>query len=509
MDEIKKSNYTEEQISFALKQVELGTPISEVCHKLGIAEQTFHRWKSKYDGMLPSDIKRLRQLEEENAKLKMLALVSAAVFTLLAVAVFVFILPATKRNMTVALQTPAPTATLTPIATPTLTATPEAAPEPIRMTSGDYKLLITGEEACIEDYTGNAADLVIPTEVTGYRVTSIGERAFASCSFLTSVTIPEGVISIGFSAFGYCNWLNTITIPASVVTIEPYAFEGCIRLAHLNISVGNISYLCSDGVLFNSDGTLLHTALCALVKGDYVVPDSVLRIENGAFSRCNKLNLVTIPTGVTSIGDAAFWGCENMKSVTISEGVTSLGASVFQCCHSLQSINIPRSMTSIGEAAFGCCESLSITVAEGNPYYRLADGLLLDMDGRLITALNTSIHGIYRVPEELTTLSAFSFSSCERLTSVTIPTGIKSIPESAFGWCKILRSVEIYDGMESIESHAFYQCFGLNSVTIPASVTYISADAFTDCSVDLTIYAPAGSYAEQWANENRVAFVAE
>ena len=69
---MKKSNYTEEQIAFALKQAELGTPISEVYRKLGIAEQTFYRWKSKYGGMLPSDMKRLRQLEEENAKLKKL-----------------------------------------------------------------------------------------------------------------------------------------------------------------------------------------------------------------------------------------------------------------------------------------------------------------------------------------------------------------------------------------------------------------------------------------------------
>ena len=69
---MKKSNYTEEQIAFALKQAELGVPISELCRKLGIAEQTFYRWKSKYGGMLPSDMKRLRQLEEENAKLKKL-----------------------------------------------------------------------------------------------------------------------------------------------------------------------------------------------------------------------------------------------------------------------------------------------------------------------------------------------------------------------------------------------------------------------------------------------------
>ena len=69
---MKKSRYTEEQIAFALKQSELGTPVSEVCRKLGVSEQTFYRWKNKFGGMLPSDMKRLKQLEEENAKLKKL-----------------------------------------------------------------------------------------------------------------------------------------------------------------------------------------------------------------------------------------------------------------------------------------------------------------------------------------------------------------------------------------------------------------------------------------------------
>ena len=69
---MKKSKFTEEQISFALKQAETGTPVKEVIRKMGITEQTFYRWKKKYGGMLPSDLKKLRQLEEENRQLKML-----------------------------------------------------------------------------------------------------------------------------------------------------------------------------------------------------------------------------------------------------------------------------------------------------------------------------------------------------------------------------------------------------------------------------------------------------
>ena len=69
---MRKSTYTEEQIAFALKQAETGTTIAEVCRKMGVSEQTFYRWNKKYAGMVPSDVKRMRQLEEENRKLKQL-----------------------------------------------------------------------------------------------------------------------------------------------------------------------------------------------------------------------------------------------------------------------------------------------------------------------------------------------------------------------------------------------------------------------------------------------------
>ena len=67
---MKKSRFTEEQIAFALKQAELGTKVEEVCRKLGISEATFYVWKKRYGGTGPSELRRLRQLEEENRKLK-------------------------------------------------------------------------------------------------------------------------------------------------------------------------------------------------------------------------------------------------------------------------------------------------------------------------------------------------------------------------------------------------------------------------------------------------------
>jgi putative transposase len=69
---VKKSNYTEEQIAFALKQAELGTPVDEVCRKMGISDATFYNWRKKFGGLGPSEVRRLKQLEEENTKLKRL-----------------------------------------------------------------------------------------------------------------------------------------------------------------------------------------------------------------------------------------------------------------------------------------------------------------------------------------------------------------------------------------------------------------------------------------------------
>lgn len=69
---MKKSRFTEEQIVFALKQAELGTPVPEVRRKLGIYDATFYTWRKKYGGISPSELKHMRQLEEENLRLKKL-----------------------------------------------------------------------------------------------------------------------------------------------------------------------------------------------------------------------------------------------------------------------------------------------------------------------------------------------------------------------------------------------------------------------------------------------------
>jgi putative transposase len=67
---MKASQFSEAQKAFILKQGDEGVTVSEICHKAGISQATYFNWKKKYAGMLPLEMKRLKQLEEENSRLK-------------------------------------------------------------------------------------------------------------------------------------------------------------------------------------------------------------------------------------------------------------------------------------------------------------------------------------------------------------------------------------------------------------------------------------------------------
>ena len=166
-------------------------------------------------------------------------------------------------------------------------------------------------------------------------VTSIGSEAFAYCSGLTSVTIPEGVTSIGSSAFYNCRGMTSVTIPSSVTSIGSSAFYGCSGLTSVTIPEGVTSI--GDYAFYNC------TSLTSVT-----IPDGVTSIGSSAFYNCTSLTSVTIPEGVTSIGSYAFEGCRGLTSVTIPEGVTSIGSSAFYNCRGMTSVTIPSSVTSIG-----------------------------------------------------------------------------------------------------------------------------------------------------------------
>ena len=184
-------------------------------------------------------------------------------------------------------------------------------------------------------------------------VTSIEDYAFSECNSLKNINIPNGVTWIGDSAFFYCNSLISITIPSSVIAIGINPFCGC----HADLKNESKAFIYEDHVLFNKDKTTIISYRAK--DANYVIPDSVTGIGDGAFLGCNSLTSIIIPDSVTSIGWLAFAYCNFLTSINIPDSVTTIGNSAFYGCKSLTSINIPDSVTSIEYCAFEECDSLS------------------------------------------------------------------------------------------------------------------------------------------------------
>ena len=171
-----------------------------------------------------------------------------------------------------------------------------------------------------EQSGGPVGSLIIPTNLGGLTVTSIGAEAFAGSVNLTSVTIAASVTSLGPAAFDYCRNLTNATLPSSLTSIGYEMFA--------------------------------HSSLTSVT-----IPDSVADIGTNAFAGCAELTSVTIPGSVNSIGDGAFADCFSLASATIAGSVTSIGASAFQSCTDLASLffkgNAPTADASLFSPVLG------------------------------------------------------------------------------------------------------------------------------------------------------------
>ena len=312
------------------------------------------------------------------------------------------------------------------------------------------------------EYTG---DVTIPETVTynsvTYIVTSIGDEAFYDCSGLTSIEIPNSVTSIGSSAFYGTAWYDN----------QP---DGLIY---------------AGKVLYKYKGTM---------PTSITIKDGTLGIAGGAF-RYRGLTSIEIPNSVTSIGDYAFSSCTGLTSIEIPNSVTSIGSSAFYSCSGLTAVHI-------SDVSAWC--NIDFASSSANP---LGSAKNLYLNDELVTELV--------IPEGVTEIKDYAFSSCTGLTSIEIPNSVTSIGSSAFYSCSGLTAVHISDvsawcnidfasssanplgsaknlylndelvtelvipeGVTEIKDYAFENCKGLTSVVIPGSVTRIEYGAFSDCS---------------------------
>lgn len=286
----------------------------------------------------------------------------------------------------------------------------------------EYTVNVDGKTATITGYTAEpAGDLVIPSEIDGYKITAIGDRAFYECrGFTGSLTIPNSVTLIGSSVFYRCDGLTgSLILPDSITSIGDEAFAHCYGF-NGNLKISNSITSIGDGVFWN----------CQNFKGDLTIPDSVISIGDKAFCNCYGFEggSLKLSNNLISIGEEAFYYCNGLTgNLIIPNGVTSIGNWAFDSCSKFTgSLIIPDSVTMLGESAFSNCR----------------------FDGSL------------KISNSITKIAAGTFSNCRGFTgTLTIP-----------------------DSVTEIATAAFYGCSGLNDIlTIPGSVTSIGKDAFWGC----------------------------
>ncbi|MBQ4110281.1 MAG: leucine-rich repeat protein [Clostridia bacterium] len=366
----------------------------------------------------------------------------------------------------------------------------------------------------------------------GKNVKSIGNDAFADCTYLTSVytdsivhwcsisfatessnplyhakklyingsllenlIIPAGFTNIGDYTFYNASCITSLSVPNTVTSIGQDAFSGCSGLTDVSFS--------------NTLTTIGASAFsrCSNITGIYL-PNSVVTIGGSAFSGCSSIKNISLPAGITTIESNTFAGCSALTEISIPQKVSSVGNKTFSGCESLTEITINENISSIGDGAFGGCSALKTiywnakNVADFNMYSHCFNGS--GVNGMEVIFGNSVEHiPAYAFGSEL------SYDFYEPLykinvTKVTIPPSVISIGANAFLDCTVIKEVCISD-LKAWCSISFENYFAnpidevtilkvnniaVTQLVIPGNVTKISAYAFYELQTITSLTLP-------------------
>ena len=370
----------------------------------------------------------------------------------------------------------------------------EAAGATADLIVGNYKCAINGNKVTIIKYSGIEENIVVPSSLGGYEVTAIGNCAFAGCTNLKTITLPEGLKSIGYSFISGTS-VTSLTIPKTVTEIGYDRWLGCgatdgaesLKSVVFEEGMERIpDYICKNSVLsevripesvneIGSEAFYNCIGLRELVFGK-----TIRTIKGGAFAKCKGLRKIEFKENKKypmMLENRAFLECTDLEEVIWSPSIKEIGISAFQGCISLEQITLSKGIEKIESCAFAGCTNL-----------------------KTIT-----------LPEGLKSIG-YSFISGTSVTSLTIPKTVTEIGYDRWLGCgatdgaESLKSVVFEEGMERIPDYICKNSV-LSEVRIPESVNEIGSEAFYNC-ISITIYGYSGSYAETYAKSKNISFIA-
>ena len=313
----------------------------------------------------------------------------------------------------------------------------------------------TTTNATITAVTPADGALVVPAEVDGYSVVSIGNNVGKSDNTIKSVFVPDSVTSIGSGAFTWCTSLGEVVLGDGVTTIYGHS--------NANTDTDSSNSYEQYGAFAGC------TALTNIVFGS-----SLRTISHQCFARCTALPSLTLPDTVTTLGAQCFYGATSLREVSIGTGLSSMGAWAFGKCTALKDVVFRPCDTpklAIAESAFRACSKLeSVTFSEA-----------------------------------VTSFGGYAFNSCSALKRVVIPDSVTGISGGAFTWCTSLGEVVLGDGVTTIYGHnnantdtdssnsyeqygAFAGCTALTNIVFGSSLRTIGNQSFTRCAVSRLVF---------------------
>ncbi len=328
---------------------------------------------------------------------------------------------------------------------------------------------------------------------------TIGSEAFYGCTALSGVTLPEGLSQVDYQAFYDCRSIEKIEIPTSLTKLSSGMFGSCYALKEIKLH---------SGITEIPSSFAIGTAITEIE-----IPEGVIKIGNGAFNG-TKLSRVIIPDSVTTIDAGAFVRCYSLASVTLGKNVTTIGNDAFWECYGLAEIYNLSSLTlTAGSTEYGRIAEYALVIHTDINEESIVE---ITDDGYVIATYGDRVILVgYRgestdivVPDGVTEIASYLFSSNYNITSLHIPASVEIINERAFYYtnkltkvtgCEGLKTVGKYafycsaitefplcDGLEEIGEYAFYNT-KLTSVELPDTVTTMGASAFSSITTLVSV----------------------
>ena len=342
--------------------------------------------------------------------------------------------------------------------------------------------------------------------IGGCSCKSIGQNAFANCTLLSYILIPESVELIGENVFYGCKNLTSAGPADNGYNIEFEWKDAIPAYAFSEAEIESISFpvdIKKIGEKAFSD--------CYNMK-NVVIPDGVTTIGECAFYNCYLLEYLSIPASVQSIGKGAFkgtgvltagpigggfeyefaWNEEipadafsetNIESIALPETITHIGKRAFCFCDELKCIEIPKNVTIIEESAFSSCYKVAELYYNATCVNKIEKGIFSEL-GRDTEGVSIFIgQEVERIPDNI-------FWENIKLVSIQFESDsiCTYIGENAFRGCASLQKINFSQKLETIGDMAFLGCSGLRQITISEGIKTIGESAFAGCNNLNTVF---------------------